>query len=237
MRCLLFVLFVGFYRVAVRSTLSFENRPTARSGHRHSAGFTLLELLVVIALLAAIAGATVLAYEDVEEQGRVDVTRTMLVELRKALLQFRRDSGTNDFPGQGIYACSDAVDPSLANPALLFPPEAGASDADQIAWCQSPANFWMLFVDPLGTGWNPDSKRGWNGPYLQRRNGLIAYLGVTDLWGVLNPYQSPFILRDLDDDDSARIISLGADGIDNGIGANVCVPPMNADDSVLCLLR
>lgn len=202
-----------------------------------AAGFTLLELLLVLALLGTMAGVMVLAYENVEEQGRMEVNRAMLVDLRIALLQFRRDSGSNDFPGQGRYACNDADDPALANADILFPPEAGAADADKIAWCQSPANFWMLFADPLGTGWNPDSKRGWNGPYLQRRNGLISYLGVTNLWGVLNPYQSAFILADLDDDNAARIVGLGADGIDNGIGANACVPPMTADDSVLCLLR
>lgn len=208
-------------------------------GARHAAGFTLLELLIVIALLATIAGATVLAYEDVQQQGRVDVTRTTLVELRKALLRFRRDSGSNDLPGQGIYDCTDTAggNPTLANPDLLFPPEAGPTDAERIAWCQSPANLWMLFADPLGEGWNPDTRRGWNGPYSQRRNGLLSYLGVANVWGVLSPYDTPFILRDLDDDDSARIIGLGEDGVDNGIGANPCVPPMDSDDSVLCLLR
>ncbi len=211
-----------------------------RAGMKHESGFTLLELLLVIALLSVTAGIMVQGYEGVQDQGRYDATRFEMAELRKALLQFRRDSGTNDFPGQGIYDCTDAANdnPASANPDMDFPAEAGNTDAEKIAWCSSPANFWMLFAQPgPGFDWNPDTHRGWHGPYLQRKSGMISYLTAGNVWGIADPYQSPFILVDLDDDDKARIVSIGPDNTYDGEGASPCEPPAGSDDTVLCLLR
>jgi prepilin-type N-terminal cleavage/methylation domain-containing protein len=231
----LFVLFL--VPTVLRGNPYSRLKSRRRAGMKYESGFTLLELLLVIALLAVTAGVAVQGYEGVQDQGRYDATRFEMAELRKALLQFRRDSGTNDFPRQGIYDCTDAANgnPAGANPDMDFLEEAGSTDAEKIAWCQSPANFWMLFVDPLGDGWNPDTHRGWNGPYLQRKSGLISYEGVDDAWGVADPYQSPFIL--VNDDDKARIVSIGPDNVYDGEGANPCEPPAGSDDIVLCLLR
>jgi prepilin-type N-terminal cleavage/methylation domain-containing protein len=234
MRCLLFVLFL--VPTVLRGNPYSRLKSRRRAGMKYESGFTLLELLLVIALLAVTAGVAVQGYEGVQDQGRYDATRFEMAELRKALLQFRRDSGSNDFPGQGIYDCTDAANgkPTSANPDMIFPPEAGITDAEKIAWCQSPANFWMLFADPLGNGWNSDTHRGWHGPYLQRKSGLISY-DVDDVWGIADPYQSPFIL--MGNDDEAHIVSFGPDNAYDGEGANPCEPPVGSDDIVLCLLR
>ncbi len=74
---------------------------------RPQTGFMLLELLMVVALLAVPVGLALLGYEGIQEQGRDESTLFEMAEIRKALLQFRRDSGTNDFPGQGQYACNN----------------------------------------------------------------------------------------------------------------------------------
>jgi prepilin-type N-terminal cleavage/methylation domain-containing protein len=208
------------------------------AGMKHESGFTLLELLLVIALLSVTAGVVVQGYEGVQDQGRYDAARFEMAEMRKALLQFRRDSGSNDFPGRGIYDCTDEDNPGKSNPDMNFPAEAGNTDAEKIAWCSSPANFWMLFAQPgSGFDWDFDTHRGWHGPYLQRKSGLISYLTAGDVWGVADPYQSPFILVDLDDDDKARIVSIGPDNTYDGEGASPCEPPAGSDDIVLCLLR
>jgi prepilin-type N-terminal cleavage/methylation domain-containing protein len=174
-------------------------------------GFTLLELLVVSLILAALAGAVVASYNGIDAQANYDIAKNDMAEIRKALLQFRRDSGTESFPGQGQYDCTDAFnggDATDQNSMMSFPAEAGANDAEIIAWCQHPANFWMLFQDPLASGWNMDTKRGWNGPYLQRQNGYVdvseqisingsgdvaSGAVITNLWGVASPYEiEPF---------------------------------------------
>lgn len=59
-------------------------------------GFTLLELLTVLMLIAIVATAAVMAYDGVRDQAEYDATKAEAAELRKALLQFRRDVG--DFP-------------------------------------------------------------------------------------------------------------------------------------------
>jgi prepilin-type N-terminal cleavage/methylation domain-containing protein len=207
---------------------------------KHEFGFTLLELLLVIALLSVTAGVVVQGYEGVQDQGRYDAARFEMAELRKALLQFRRDSGTNDFPGQGIYDCTALADEAIDNgrPATWTQsvPEVNiANRSDWIDWCQSPANFWMLFADPLGSGWNPDTHRGWHGPYLQRKSGLLSYGNVDDVWGIADPYRSPFIL--MGNDDAAHIVSFGPDKTHDGEDAIPCEPPAGSDDTVLCLLQ
>lgn len=155
-------------------------------------GFTLLELLVVILLIAILSGAGIAAYQGLQEQARGDVTQFEMAEIRKALLQFRKDSGTRSFPGQGSYDCTDAANgnPANINPDIdaQLPIAPGLTDAVKIAWCQHPANLWMLFEDPLGTGWNADTKRGWNGPYLQRKDGFLTLtLNTVNLANIATP--------------------------------------------------
>ncbi len=211
---------------------------------RPQAGFTLLELLAVIALMAVVAGTAVLAYDGVQDQGRQDATRFEMAEVRKALLQFRRDSGSNDLPGQGAYDCEELADEAIANGRPATWPAAPAvpvvnntNKADWITWCQHPANFWMLFVDPLGGGWNPDTHRGWNGPYLQRKSGLLSYAGIDNLSVIIDAYQAPYLMLDLNDAVRARLLSIGPDRTDNNPSPSSCQIASTGDDTLLCLLR
>ncbi|MDP2561780.1 type II secretion system protein [Psychrobium sp. 1_MG-2023] len=168
--------------------------------HSRHLGFTLIELLTVITLLAITATVALTSYNGTQEQGRYDMTKFEMTQLREALLQFRQDSGSNDFPRQGAYDCTDVANdnPSDINPNIdgQLPVAAGNTDSEKIAWCQHPANLWMLFADPLGAGWNMDTKRGWNGPYLQRKDGYLTLTSNTvnlidisnPLWSVADPY-------------------------------------------------
>lgn len=195
MRCLLFFpYFNQVERVLVRQA-------STKSDTTFQSGFTLLELLVVITLLAIVAGVATLGYEGVQDQGRADVTQYEMSEIRKALLQFRRDSGSHSFPTQGTYDCDNAINfPSYLD---------SLNSTDKKTWCEHPANFWMLFINPLDDpstidveegGWSADTKRGWNGPYLQRKNGYLSLdsnkVGLTDIstpiWGIASPYNANY---------------------------------------------
>ncbi len=203
-----------------------------------SRGFTLMELLVALTLLIILSGSIIYAYEGLEEQGRYDAVRYEMAQIRNALLQFRRDSGGKDFPGQGIYDCDDDLngDSNIINPAIdsQLPDEiADLGSSEKVAWCRSEANFWMLFVDPLAKGWNKDTHRGWNGPYLLQKN----HPEEDDVFAIIDAYGHPYLLKDAGDEDKARIVSTGGDGVDAGEAANPCAAAGNSDDQVLCLLK
>jgi prepilin-type N-terminal cleavage/methylation domain-containing protein len=237
------------------------------------AGFTLLELLVVITVMGILSTVAVMSYDGVQEQGQYDATRFEMTEIRNALLQFRRDSGSNEFPGQGQYDCDNDpdTDTNTPNPALDFPDyvDAYSVEKDKVDWCRHPANFWMLFVDPFGRAthdqWNEDTHRGWHGPYLTRKSGLLNLSAgnpaglptQSGIWGIADAYLNytatgiawstlpdperggrPYwFLPDTDSDSQPdeRIVSLGPDNSYAGSGTDECLP--NGNNLILCLLR
>jgi prepilin-type N-terminal cleavage/methylation domain-containing protein len=215
-------------------------------------GFTLLELLVVVAILATLAGGVVATMDGVEEEASSQLARHELATLREAVLAFRRDTGF--LPKQGPFA--------LAPAGVVPVPAEGA------AWFASPANWSQLYENPLAStshalrAWNPDARRGWNGPYLARgaegRVAVPTFDAATFTWlagPLLSPMPSvadpfarpqeatgafawtgwsgepldrhgrPYLLLRLDDLGEARIVSFGADGAYDGtaIGDDVAV--------------
>ncbi|PHS29699.1 MAG: hypothetical protein COA95_11440 [Methylophaga sp.] len=241
-----------------------------------STGLTLIELLVVVLILAILAGIMLTSHEDVSEQARYDITKFEMVELRKALLQFRRDS--NEFPCRiyrsGDYVADITVMSNMDFTSLPLTPTV----ADYHSWCknefsgQIESGLSMLFKFPyddldvafIPLLWNPDTNRGWNGPYLHNQD-------ITDTWGnhflLLDPeltygpsYRCKKTLTDdydvtgnlyscLTPNDTGwdastytkyanivRLVSTGENGVYDGVNiSNPCQP--NQDDLVLCLLR
>ncbi len=191
-------------------------------------GFTLVELLVVITLVGLLAIGIVVSLDGVDDDARERLTKAEMSELRKALLQFRRDVG--HFPAVGS----------------AFPP---AEDAvlDLLRECQSDdvpvdgADENRLTYDPGCGVYNIDTARGWNGPYaLPERMDDPVITGYFDAWG------RSYRLYDQDDaapgSGLARIVSFGPDGQDGvagspNIGAADCNPIAGSDDIVLCLVQ
>jgi prepilin-type N-terminal cleavage/methylation domain-containing protein len=227
-------------------------------------GFTMLELLLVLSLLAMIATLAVSSMENTGEDVADQLARSEMHAIREALLQFKRDTGY--FPNSGNAACTAITQP--ANKSFV------PADLWQ-AWCAHSANFWMLFENPGLEEWNPDLARGWRGPYLnQVGDGLLTVpvtypASASDSTPVLTgvraiadplqlnsdvlvwqPSQSagknrrwgrPYLLIHADSVGPARLVWTGKDGEFNGHNlTNGCEPNNQyvdefSADLVLCL--
>lgn len=64
-----------------------------RSQQQSRSGFSLMELLIVVGVMAALVGLAVPYYNDYVAQSEVAVMKTNLKALRKALMEYRTDYG------------------------------------------------------------------------------------------------------------------------------------------------
>lgn len=126
-------------------------------------GFSLLELMVVVAILAVFAGIGTAYLQPALNTAQEPVTQHSMREVAAAILRFRQDTGF--WPRTGPYKSAGGIE--TGEDSSLCP--LTASD--------SPANLCQLFKFPSDLdsvwAWNPDTRRGWHGPYL---NGLTSPL-------------------------------------------------------------
>jgi prepilin-type N-terminal cleavage/methylation domain-containing protein len=182
---------------------------TVGKGKRAEGGFTLLELMIVAAILAALAGAALWSVSDRQETALAQIARHEMQQLKQALLQFRQDTGY--FPRQGPFAlepgtgCSGVSGATGGVRQTSLPSSYGSQ-----SWFESSANFWQLYEQPvlcsehpLGhlAQWNIDTARGWRGPYISRSgegyvdvgNGANLVTGtalLTNIPGVADPFDA-----------------------------------------------
>lgn len=221
---------VNFQTSACKARASFglnsgkrlsESLPNHQPAALLQRGFTLIELLAVITLLAIIATITTMSISDVGAQAQDDLSLVEMTEIRKAVLQFKRDVG--HFPDSGgTFGVEENDDESNLGPFRL-----------RLLWdCQNelaaiPADPLKYNYDEGCSDFNVDTRRGWNGPYvLQEHSGDLS--GIYDPWG--NHYR---LFDPAPGSGTTRIVSFGPDQTDNG--DNGCLP--NGDDVVLCLVQ
>lgn len=154
-------------------------------------GFTLLELVVVIALLALVANLATEHLVQITDQQRYETSRDRLERLRYAIVgdDSRTTNGQPDLFG--------------------FAHDMGRPPVDLVELFEEPTD-----CDPTSDGNQTCSARfdpavgrtaGWRGPYISARD------AKQDGWG--NPWQY--------DPDTGRIVSLGSDGALGGDGPAV----------------
>lgn len=118
----------------------------AKLPRRREAGFTLVEILVVVSILAALAAIAAPIFRSVDETAGEQLANAELKRIAAALRQFKQDTGY--YPKQGPFATTN--DANLA----------------------SPGNLGQLFAQPQDSGgsdilaWDIEAGRGWRGPYL-----------------------------------------------------------------------
>lgn len=77
---------------------------TQKQTCRTNAGFTLVELMVVIVILAALAAIVVPNLVGIGEQAKIDTTKTSIQNLEDVLAQFEVDNGFFPTTEQGLEA-------------------------------------------------------------------------------------------------------------------------------------
>lgn len=72
-------------------------------------GFTIVELLIVIVVIAILAAITIVAYNGIQNRAKVNRATTELRSLEKAILVARNNQGKNlyDITGSNCTRCSD----------------------------------------------------------------------------------------------------------------------------------
>jgi len=108
---------------------------------KQQSGFTLLELLVVVSVLASLAGIAAVAMDGYEQDAQEQLVHVEMKRIASAIYRFKEDTGY--FPEKGIFS------------------ENG--DNENFDWMfSSPVDGSNNEILP----WNANVGRGWHGPYL-----------------------------------------------------------------------
>jgi prepilin-type N-terminal cleavage/methylation domain-containing protein len=174
--------------------------------------FSILELVVVMAILVVLAGLVILEIGNFQEKASVVTTKTTLNTVRGAI------NGTS--AGQGYqqdmraFAANQPIAPpgtsSLMGTSLLSGP------------LSLPSTLASLYVAPAGAPlYNPVTRLGWHGPYLTGDTGryqidvgtgFTADYGGTNDPAPLDAWNHPIVLQIPSDPTYARLVSAGPDG-------------------------
>jgi prepilin-type N-terminal cleavage/methylation domain-containing protein len=173
---------------------------------RRSRGLTLIELLLVVAILAATAGMVVSMTDKMASQACYDDTARRLTEIRSATLGPDAVSADGSLLAGGFLQDAGCL-PGDAD--LLRPPE------PLKAWMMSNGTKELYQYDPIWKIWY-----GWRGPYLAAppRRRIDVESCLYDGWG--NKFVWPSPLPDVASPSPCPfpVQSLGADGKPGGTG-------------------
>ena len=191
-------------------------RPSQPRTRFSRSGLTLVELMIVLIVLVALAGILTPLVATTIEDSMERTTRASLVAVRDAVMRQWLDTKYVSLPGSG------------GSPATV------ASEAErfQIRW---------LFDSPVsGTAvsdFDPDTRVGWNGPYLAQSTGryavdvtrnLAATYGSDNDPAILDSYTgTPIVIQVVGSTSpyEVRIVSAGVDGV-------LDIDPMDATEDL-----
>ncbi len=144
-------------------------------------GFTLLELLVVVAIIAIIAGAVVSSYEGLADDSRTKMALNNMAEIRSAFQKFRQDMLV--LPKEGVIHSTNVTLPASTN----------------ASWFDDSSNFHQIFNKPvdktISTRWDniPGKSRAWRGPYCTGSVNAVIISGLPAAPQILDPWGKPFL--------------------------------------------
>lgn len=178
--------------------------PSRRTARRIRSGLTLVELMIVLIVLVALAGILTPLVSTTIEDSAEGTTRASLVAVRDAVMRQWLDTKYVSLPGSG------GAPPTIASEAERF----------QVRW---------LFDSPVSgspvSDFDPDTRVGWNGPYLAQFTGrytidatrnLVATYGAANDPAILDSFTgTPVVIQVVGSSSpyDIRVVSAGLDGV------------------------
>jgi len=195
----------------------------------HAKGFSLIELLAVVLVLAILSTIALTAFDGVDDEAALELTKAEMTELAKAVRRFKQDTG--HFPGEAIGPPDEIADEKKL--ALLH----YCQDADDTQVSGTGISY-----DVNCKKLDKDTGIFWRGPYMatdgfvkDASGTLVEDNSYQDAW------QNDYRLADVGSDD-IRIWSAGPDG-EFGLGftddckSSTATDDLGKDDLILCLKR
>ena len=154
-----------------------------KSMHDNRSGFTLMEIMVVVVIIAVLASVAGPMIGDIINQGKASATRSKMSSLKSAIVTYKNDVGRYPFYGDkdkvsyksaycaDFVLADDAANNVLVNPAVNL----GITDEKN---CGDGNGCWSSFYGKGG--------RKWKGPYMDSDPADF----MTDSWGTKIKYHA-----------------------------------------------
>lgn len=172
-------------------------------------GFTLIEVLVAIAIIGVIATVVTVSLNAARGKGKISAAKSQLAQIYRGLAEMSLD--TSQWPGHQPY---DSV--CVNNPPT--------------STCPSDNEIWDLNAPSAGLVATDGTYPGWNGPYVKALS--------LDPWGQPYFLDTDYSVRDVDEKPCAGSTSchdvavVGSFG-PNGVGRN----NYDSDDLILIIAK
>lgn len=160
--------------------------PGVKSMHDNRSGFTLMEIMVVVVIIAVLASVAGPMIGDIINQGKASATRSKMSSLKSAIVTYKNDVGRYPFVGdkdkvssKSAY-CADAVLADDAANNVLVNQEVLLGVTGENTGCDTADTTlkWSTFYGKGG--------RKWKGPYMDSDPADF----MTDSWGTKIRYHA-----------------------------------------------
>lgn len=157
---------------------------------RQLTGFTLIELLIVIAIIAGLAVLSLPLLNGVSSDAEVVTAMSEMDTIKEAVRErfyadlgfIPEDPGDPDYATRYLCLQNDGdVGVSWDGTDFMYAPDPGAEESLEMAVFLSEQLFAQMGDGNLAAeraeqllGWDPYSRRGWRGPYLEREAVVVA---------------------------------------------------------------
>lgn len=125
-----------------------DTRTGRRVNGRRQAGFTLVEILIVISIIAVLAGMVLVGVQHARQGANTAMAKTTISSMATALDRYVQDEG--EYPGMELEADGDRNDFSLLYTALFGTPRPKGGGGRNAPYSTVPEDNIWIYDDAIG---------------------------------------------------------------------------------------